>query len=49
MRKEGNGEGKTVIPSDKKVPWVQRAHEPGREDAFSKEATGEFVFLSAVK
>lgn len=27
-----------VIPCDRKVPCAQRAHKPGRETAFSKEA-----------
>lgn len=35
---KGDGEGKIVIPSDNKVPWVERAHRPGRGTAFSEEA-----------
>lgn len=38
MGKEGDGEERMVIPCDRKVPHAQRAHKPGREIAFSKEA-----------
>lgn len=38
MGKEGDGEERMVIPCDRKVPHAQRAHRPGREIAFSKEA-----------
>ena len=44
MGKEGDGEESMVIPCDRKVPHAQRAHKPGREIAFSKEAVVNLQF-----
>lgn len=49
MGKEGDGEERAAIPYDKRVPCAWRAHRPGRETAFSREVTSEFVILSSVK